>query len=291
MEVVRDRADNSSSSARSRTSTRWAYTRRLDHGGSGADADRPRVPADAQRVDRDPARDRRRDRRPNVQFAINPRDGRMIVIEMNPRVSRSSALASKATDFRSRRSPPSSPSAHADGAGDITAARRRPRSSRRSTTSSPRSALRVQKLPQADSRLTTQMIGRRGDGDRPRVQSSRRCAPETGTTGWTSAAPIATRSPPSYANPGPSACRRRVRVGMIDGSTRSRASTPGSSRRSRRSSPRAQARRTPAGRPDEANCVGSRPAVSHRRLRLLDTNPDAVRARRRALGVRPVTSA
>ncbi|THF66888.1 carbamoyl-phosphate synthase large subunit [Pseudothauera nasutitermitis] len=35
----------------------------------------------------------------NVQFAINPKDGRMIVIEMNPRVSRSSALASKATGF------------------------------------------------------------------------------------------------------------------------------------------------------------------------------------------------
>ncbi len=35
----------------------------------------------------------------NIQFAINPQDGRMIVIEMNPRVSRSSALASKATGF------------------------------------------------------------------------------------------------------------------------------------------------------------------------------------------------
>ena len=35
----------------------------------------------------------------NIQFAINPKDGRMIVIEMNPRVSRSSALASKATGF------------------------------------------------------------------------------------------------------------------------------------------------------------------------------------------------
>ncbi|HEY3597209.1 MAG TPA: carbamoyl-phosphate synthase large subunit, partial [Paraburkholderia sp.] len=35
----------------------------------------------------------------NVQFAINPKDGRVIVIEMNPRVSRSSALASKATGF------------------------------------------------------------------------------------------------------------------------------------------------------------------------------------------------
>ena len=35
----------------------------------------------------------------NIQFAINPRDGRLITIEMNPRVSRSSALASKATGF------------------------------------------------------------------------------------------------------------------------------------------------------------------------------------------------
>jgi carbamoyl-phosphate synthase large subunit len=35
----------------------------------------------------------------NIQFAVNPRDGRMMVVEMNPRVSRSSALASKATGF------------------------------------------------------------------------------------------------------------------------------------------------------------------------------------------------
>ena len=38
----------------------------------------------------------------NVQFAVNPVDGRMTVIEMNPRVSRSSALASKATGFPDR---------------------------------------------------------------------------------------------------------------------------------------------------------------------------------------------
>jgi carbamoyl-phosphate synthase large subunit len=35
----------------------------------------------------------------NVQFGVNPKDGRMVIIEMNPRVSRSSALASKATGF------------------------------------------------------------------------------------------------------------------------------------------------------------------------------------------------
>ncbi len=38
----------------------------------------------------------------NIQFAIDPADGRLIVIEMNPRVSRSSALASKATGFPDR---------------------------------------------------------------------------------------------------------------------------------------------------------------------------------------------
>src|SRR3974377_1710503 len=36
----------------------------------------------------------------NVQFAVDPRDGRQLIIEMNPRVSRSSALASTATGFR-----------------------------------------------------------------------------------------------------------------------------------------------------------------------------------------------
>src|SRR5262249_16867799 len=35
----------------------------------------------------------------NIQFAVNPANGRLVVIEMNPRVSRSSALASKATGF------------------------------------------------------------------------------------------------------------------------------------------------------------------------------------------------
>jgi len=43
----------------------------------------------------------------NIQFAINPKTGDMIVIEMNPRVSRSSALASRPRDFRLPRLPPS----------------------------------------------------------------------------------------------------------------------------------------------------------------------------------------
>ena len=74
--------------------------RRLDHRRAGADADRQGIPAHAQRLDRDAARDRRRHRR--LERAVRasiPTDGRMVVIEMNPRVSRSSALASKATGF------------------------------------------------------------------------------------------------------------------------------------------------------------------------------------------------
>jgi carbamoyl-phosphate synthase large subunit len=39
----------------------------------------------------------------NIQFAVNPKNGRLVVIEMNPRVSRSSALASKATGFPYRK--------------------------------------------------------------------------------------------------------------------------------------------------------------------------------------------
>ena len=78
----------------------------------------------------------------NVQFAVNPADGRMVVIEMNPRVSRSSALAPRRRpDFRSPRSPPSSRSATRSTRSPTTspAARRRRRSSRRSTISSRKS--------------------------------------------------------------------------------------------------------------------------------------------------------
>src|SRR6202022_2294729 len=47
----------------------------------------------------------------NIQFAVEPRTGRMVVIEMNPRVSRSSALASKATGFPIAQTPPKSAAA------------------------------------------------------------------------------------------------------------------------------------------------------------------------------------
>jgi carbamoyl-phosphate synthase large subunit len=96
----------------------------------------------------------------NVQFSINPIDGRMIVIEMNPRVSRSSALASKATGF-----PIAKVAAklavgytldelHNDITGGATPASFEP-SIDYVVTKIPRFAF--EKFPQADSRLTTQM--------------------------------------------------------------------------------------------------------------------------------------
>ena len=76
----------------------------------------------------------------NVQFAVNPKDGRMIVIEMNPRVSRSSALASKRPDSRLPKSRRNSRSVTRSMKCKTTspAALRRHRSSRRLITSSPR---------------------------------------------------------------------------------------------------------------------------------------------------------
>ena len=76
----------------------------------------------------------------NIQFSVNPDNGRMVVIEMNPRVSRSSALASKATGFPLPRSPPSSRWATASMNCKTTSpARPWPALSRPSTMSSPRS--------------------------------------------------------------------------------------------------------------------------------------------------------
>ncbi len=63
------------------------------------DSDGPRVSDSAGRGRRGDARHRRRHRRIDVQFAVHPETGRAVVIEMNPRVSRSSARRRKATGF------------------------------------------------------------------------------------------------------------------------------------------------------------------------------------------------
>ena len=96
----------------------------------------------------------------NVQFAINPADGRMIIIEMNPRVSRSSALASKATGFPIAKIAAKLAVGYTldelrnEVTGGLTPASFEP-SIDYVVTKVPR--FTFEKFPQADSRLTTQM--------------------------------------------------------------------------------------------------------------------------------------
>jgi carbamoyl-phosphate synthase large subunit len=96
----------------------------------------------------------------NVQFAVNPADGRLIVIEMNPRVSRSSALASKATGFPIAKIAAKLAVGYTldelrnDITGGVTPASFEPTIDY-VVTKVPRFAF--EKFPQADARLTTQM--------------------------------------------------------------------------------------------------------------------------------------
>ncbi len=96
----------------------------------------------------------------NVQFAVNPRDGRVIIIEMNPRVSRSSALASKATGFPIAKVAAKLAVGYTldelrnEITGGVTPASFEPAIDY-VVTKIPR--FTFEKFPQADSRLTTQM--------------------------------------------------------------------------------------------------------------------------------------
>jgi carbamoyl-phosphate synthase large subunit len=96
----------------------------------------------------------------NVQFGINPKDGRMVIIEMNPRVSRSSALASKATGFPIAKVAAKLAIGYTldelrnEITGGMTPASFEP-SIDYVVTKIPRFAF--EKFPQADDRLTTQM--------------------------------------------------------------------------------------------------------------------------------------
>ena len=96
----------------------------------------------------------------NVQFALNPDDGRLTIIEMNPRVSRSSALASKATGFPIARVAAKLAVGYTlDELGNDITGGKTPASFEPSidyvVTKIPRFAF--EKFPKADSRLTTQM--------------------------------------------------------------------------------------------------------------------------------------
>ncbi len=99
LEVIRDKAQRRDHLLDREPRPDGRPYRRLDHRRAGDDAHRPGVPAAARPaigIIREVGVDTGGS---NIQFAVNPPDGRVTVIEMNPRVSRSSALASKATGF------------------------------------------------------------------------------------------------------------------------------------------------------------------------------------------------
>ena len=110
----------------------------------------------------------------NVQFAVNPADGRLVVIEMNPRVSRSSALASKATGFPIAK-------VAAQARRRLHARRARQRHHRRRDAGLVRADHRLRRHQDPALRLREisrrradpdhlDEVGRRGDGDRPHLR-------------------------------------------------------------------------------------------------------------------------
>ena len=168
------------SSARSRTSIRWACTpatrspwprpRRCPTSSTSACATPP-SPASAASAWRRAA--------PTSSSPLNPDNGDMVVIEMNPRVSPvRRRWRRRPPGSPSPRSPPASPSATRSTRSPTTSpARRRPASSRPSTTSSPRCRAgpsRSSPAP-ADVLGTADAVGGRGHGHRPHVP---RVAPE-----------------------------------------------------------------------------------------------------------------
>ena len=185
----------------------------------------------------------------NVQFAINPDDGRMVVIEMNPRVSRSSALASKATGFPIAKVAAKLAVGYTldelrnEITGGATPASFEPTIDY-VVTKVPRFAF--EKFPQANDRLTTQMKSRgRGDGDRPHLPG---IVAEGAARPGGRASTASTRRPPTARRIERRARRPRAGAHLVRRPTRSatasrsrrstasRRSIPGSSRRSRRSS-------------------------------------------------------
>ena len=239
----------------------------------------------------------------NVQFAINPADGRMIVIEMNPRVSRSSALASKATGFPIAKIAAKLAVGYTldELANDITGGLRRPASFEPTidyvVTKVPRFAF--EKFRQADDRLTTQMksvgevmaIGRTFQES---LQKALRGL-EVGVDGFN----LKTVDPDKIADE--LAYPRAERlwyvadafgVGMtldeIYQHTKIDPLVPGADQGNRRH--RAEARAAQPDGPFAEELRGlKRMGFSDRRLAyLLKTNEAEVRARRHALGIRPV---
>ncbi|MEB2353310.1 MAG: carbamoyl-phosphate synthase large subunit, partial [Burkholderiaceae bacterium] len=238
----------------------------------------------------------------NVQFAISPHDGRMIVIEMNPRVSRSSALASKATGFPIAKIAARLAVGYTldelrnDITGGATPASFEPTIDY-VVTKVPRFAF--EKFPLADSRLTTQMksvgevmaIGRTFQES---LQKALRGL-ETGIDGLDERSDDRDEIATELGEPGPERLLYigdAFRVGMtveeiseesgIDPWFLAQVEDIVATER------RLAGRRLDGLSGAELRWLKAGGFSDRRLARLLDTNPDAVRVRRHELGVRPV---
>ena len=210
----------------------------------------------------------------NVQFAVNPADGRLVVIEMNPRVSRSSALASKATGFPIAKVAAKLAVGYTldelenDITGGATPASFEP-SHRLRRHQDP--ALRLRKIPRrragADHR---DEVGRRGHGDRPHLPGiaaegaaragNRPHRPRRDRDPRPAATPkTATPSAPRSARRRPTGCawwrRRSAWAPRSKTCTTCARSTRGSSSRSPASSPWKRASASTACPPTRKTCA------------------------------------
>jgi carbamoyl-phosphate synthase large subunit len=238
----------------------------------------------------------------NVQFAINPADGRMVIIEMNPRVSRSSALASKATGFPIAKVAAKLAVGYTldelrnEITGGATPASFEPTIDY-VVTKVPRFAF--EKFPQADKRLTTQMksVGEVMAMGRTLQESLQKALRglETGADGFDELTTDRETIERELGEPGPErlwyvADAMRIGMTLEQVHTLTRidrwflAQIEDIIRQEQ-----ALAGRELAGLSREELRRLKRAGFSDRRLgALLGTNPQSVRERRRALGVRPV---
>ena len=247
----------------------------------------------------------------NVQFAVNPADGRLVVIEMNPRVSRSSALASKATGFPIAKVAAKLAVGYTldELANDITGGAT-PASFEPTidyvVTKIPRFAF--EKFPGAEPMLTTSMksvgeamaIGRTfpevaaegaaldGDGlDRARRHRLRGARPGRRQERDPRRARHAHARPPAESRAGPPArLRPRADLRLL------RASIPGSSRRSRRSSTGgARARARAAENAEQLRALKAMGFSDERLAKLAGLDASEVAHAAPALDVHPVYQA
>ncbi|MGE0806625.1 MAG: carbamoyl-phosphate synthase large subunit [Burkholderiaceae bacterium] len=238
----------------------------------------------------------------NVQFAVSPTDGRMIVIEMNPRVSRSSALASKATGFPIAKIAAKLAVGYTldelknDITGGATPASFEPTIDY-VVTKIPRFAF--EKFPQADSRLTTQMksVGEVMAIGRTFQESFQKALRglETGIDGLDERSVDRDEIATELGEPGPDRILYvgdAFRVGMtveeiyeesgIDPWFLAQIEELITTER------KLAGLRLETLSADELRWLKARGFSDRRLARLLQTNPDAVRVRRHALDVRPV---